>query len=299
MVAESTALTVVKRSDDDLVALAERLSKSTLLPKSMQGKMPDVLVTIMAGQEMGLAPMASLRAFHVIEGKPVISSDGMVALVISSGKAAYFDCVSESDASVTYETLRVGSKAPQRCTWTMEMARAAALHQKDNWRLYKRQMLGSRCRSELSRRVYPDVLMGCYSDDEGVGWREPSGAEPARPVESPRSDVIDAEFTETRAVPAPLNPAVPPLLAKIAAAATIEELKGYAAEFAAMKLGRPGMTEYDTVNDAYKARLQWIKAQPVPTSPRSSSDGVSGSVGPTSNGFVTQSDASTGEATTP
>lgn len=293
MVAESTAIAVVRRSDDDLVALAERLSKSTLLPKSMQGKMPDVLVTIMAGQEMGLAPMASLRAFHVIEGKPVISSDGMVALVISSGKAVYFDCVEESDTSVTYETLRVGAKVPQRCTWTMEMAKAAALHQKDNWRLYKRQMLGSRCRSELSRRVYPDVLMGCYSDDEASGWRE-APASVARPVNEERYE--DAEFVEA---PAPLNPAVPPLLAKIAQAVTTEELKGYAAEFAALKLGRPGTREYDMVNDAYKERLKWIKSQPVPTSPRTSSDGASGSAGMTSNGSTTQSDASAGEAEAP
>jgi hypothetical protein len=193
-----TSLALVRRSDHEMVELATNLSKSTLLPKAMQGKVADVLVTIMAGQEMGLAPMASLRAFHVIEGKPVMSSDGMVALILGSGRAQYFDLVSESDTSVTYETLRVGAKVPQQCTWTWEMAKKAALHQKDNWRCYPRQMLASRAKAELARRVYPDVLMGCYSDDEASGWND-ARARDARDVRL-TEPIQDAEFVDSSPV---------------------------------------------------------------------------------------------------
>lgn len=284
---ESTAI-ALRRSDDELTSLADRLCKSTLLPKSMQGKMADVLVTIMAGQEMGLAPMASLRAFHVIEGKPVLSSDGMVALVISSGKAAYFECISESDTSVTYETLRVGSKSPQRCTWTMEMAKAAALHQKDNWRLYKRQMLGSRCRSELARRVYPDVLMGCYSPEESSDWVAPERQAP----QQQHADVIDAEFSEETTT----NPRE---IAQIDTAVSLAELKALTGALSKLKLTP---AQKDVVNERYRARLVWMKSQSAttvvatPTSPQSSSDGSGVSEPTTSAGFATQSDASTGDA---
>lgn len=247
------SLALVRRSDEELMQLAERLSKSTLLPKQMQGKMPDVLVTIMAGQEMGLAPMASLRAFHVIEGKPVMSADGMAALVLGSGKAVYFDCVEESDTSVTYETLRVGSKVPQRCTWTWEMAKKAALHQKDNWRCYPRQMLASRSRAEIARRVYPDVLMGCYIDDEAQHFdtREPP-ARAARPT-----IVEDAEFVDQPA--APINLDDYPEIAELATANSVEALKPIADRFAARKLG-PGPA-YDAMGAAYKARLHWLRDQ--------------------------------------
>lgn len=166
MSTNNTALAIVPRTLDEVSDLAERFSKSSLLPKSMQGKAADVLVTIMAGAEMGLSPMASLRAIHVIEGKPVLSADGMVALVLGSGKAKYFTRVAESDTAVTYETCRVGTETPRQCTWTLSQAKAAALDKKDNWRMYPRAMLSSRAKAELARDVYPDVLMGCYTDDE-------------------------------------------------------------------------------------------------------------------------------------
>lgn len=280
------ALAIIPRTIDEVTDLAERLSKSTLLPKSMQGKMPDVLVTIMAGQEMGLAPMASLRSFHVIEGKPVLSADGMVALVLGSGKALYFERVEESETSVTYETMRVGSKTPRRCTWTMEMAKKAALHQKDNWRCYPRQMLASRSKKELAVDVYPDVLAGCYLEDE---------IEDPRPAQPPRAqaDVIDAEFVESSAPAlAPVIPEAYPELAEIDAATSIEQLKEIAGRFSKRKL-TPRDPAYDVVNAKYKARLQWVKAQSNPTSPRSSEDGASGSGGVTANGSATPSSSST------
>lgn len=193
---DTKALTVVQRPFDEVASIAERLAGSSLLPKSMQGKIPDVLVTILAGQEMGLPPMASLRAIHVIEGKPVLSADGMVAIALGSGKALYFDRVEESDTSVTYETCRVGAKVPRRCTWTIAMAKQAALHLKDNWRAYPRAMLASRAKSELARDVYPDVLAGCYShdehNDEAAAHRDvPSAVQMPR---SAASDTVDAEI---------------------------------------------------------------------------------------------------------
>lgn len=234
----TTALAIIPRTVDEVNDLAERFAKSTLLPKSMQGKAADVLVTIMAGQEMGLSPMASLRAIHVIEGKPVLSADGMVALVLGSGKAKYFARVAESDTSVTYETCRAGTDTPRRCTWTMAMARAAAVEKKDNWRLYPRAMLAARAKSELARDVYPDVLMGCYTDDE-------IGGEPARIVDVPANDIADAE-------PATDRPAV---LAELETAATREAVKALAPKLADV----PEQWK-QVARDQYAARLKELAA---------------------------------------
>lgn len=214
------ALAVVPRSIEETASLAERLSQSSLLPAAMRGKMPDVLVTIMAGAEMGLPPMASLRAFHVLDGKPILSSDGMVAIIQGSGKCAYFDRVEESDTFVTYETHRVGAKSPRRCTWTIEMAKRAGLHLKDNWRLYPRAMLASRAKSELARDVYSDVLMGCYTDDEieGSGGLANSTTPPPpqQPQPSKSLEIEDAEVIADNV----------PEIAAIDAAKTPQELMG-------------------------------------------------------------------------
>lgn len=208
---ESKALAVIPRSLNEVQSMAEVLAKSTLLPDALKGKAPDVVVQILAGQELGLSPMASIRGVHIVQGKPILSADTMVGLVLSSGLCEYFTQVEASPTSVTFETKRKGSPNTQRCTWTIEDAKRAGVHTKDNWRLHPRQMLSARARSELARSVYPDVLAGVYVPEEQVDIR------PMAPVER-NTDAVDAEFVET-----PTDP-----LAAIDAADSVDALKSLA-----------------------------------------------------------------------
>lgn len=186
----SLALSFLPRSLEEARSLSSVLAACLLLPKALQGKADDVLATIMAGAELGFPPMAAMRSIHVIEGKPVISADGMVAVVLGRGVAKYFDRVAEVEGeSVTYETCRVGSERPRRCTWTIAKAKRAALTNKDNWRLYPTAMLAARAKAELARDVYPDVLAGCYIHDE-LGLRDDTG-----------SVIADASFVEIKDTP--------------------------------------------------------------------------------------------------
>lgn len=287
---ETTALTVrqgaaviVPRTLAEVIDLAERLSKSSLLPDALKGKVPDVLMQIMAGQELGLYSMASLRSFNIISGKPVMTADAMVAVVLGSGKAEYFRRVEATDDRVTYATKRRG-EPEQRCTWTMQMAKEAALHQKDNWRLYRRQMLASRAKSELARDVYPDVLAGCFTTDE-MADREPSA-----PTPSMREDVIDAEFTDSQPTPPPFNSADYPEIADLGTATTIEACREIAGRFAKRGL-KPGHPAYEAMNALYKTQVAEIKKRPTSVGSFSA-----GATTPTNSGDL--SDASTvGEAT--
>jgi hypothetical protein len=190
--------------------MAEVLAKSNLIPDALKNKVPDVVVQILAGQELGLAPMASIRGVHIVQGKPVLSADTMVALVLGSGLCEYFSCVEETADHVTYETKRKGSPHPQRVTWSDEDTKTAALHTKDNWRTFKKQMRRARAKAILARDVYPDVLAGCYDPDEI--------AVPAQPYQPKPVDAIDAEFTD-----APLDP-----LSAIDLAESVDALKSLA-----------------------------------------------------------------------
>jgi len=151
------------------VAEAQQLSKtyakSHLLPKELQGKEADIFVTIMAGQELGLAPMASLRSIHVVQGKPVISADGLVAVALAHPQCEYFHSVTSSDTEATYETKRKGSP-PTRRSFTSEDAKRAGLLGKDTWKKYPAAMLRARCKADLARDVYPDAVSGVYTPDE-------------------------------------------------------------------------------------------------------------------------------------
>jgi hypothetical protein len=239
------SLAIVPRTIDESASLAERLAQSSLLPEAMRGKAPDVLVTIMAGQELGFSPMASLRSIHVVEGKPVLAADGMVALVLGSGKAVYFERIAESDTSVTYETQRVGGKVRQ-CTWTIQMAKNAGLALKANWRAYPRAMLASRAKAELARDVYPDVLAGCYIEDE-IQHERAASPPIAQPVSVAHDDVIDAEIVANAATE---------WLDKIKNADSEVSLKALGQEIAASGLTNGARAE---VNGAYKARMSELR----------------------------------------
>lgn len=238
---ETRALAIVPRTIVELVSLAELLAKSELLPKALRGKVPDVAMTIMAGQEMGFTPMAALRNFHVIEGKPVLSSDGMVALALGSGKAAYFKRIEESDDRVTYETLRVGDDKARRCTWTKEMVKIAGLNTKDNWRLFPRAMLAARAKAELARDVYPDVLAGCAAQEEVGDWQRPA------PEDFIEAEVVNEEVT----LPADFD--------AIEQTTTEEACKELVTKTLRPALDKLTKAQKTLANDRYKAQLKKLR----------------------------------------
>lgn len=249
----SNALVIVPRTIDEVQSLADRLSKATTLAAELQNKPANVLAAIMAGQELGFSPMAALRSVHIIKGIPKLSADAMVAAVLASGKAQYFEPSTVTPTSVTFVTKRVGSSREQSCTWSIEDAKRAGLVS-DNHRLYPRQMLAARAKSELARSIYPDVLAGVYTEEE-----IPSGAadqyitQPSPPVD-PDPNVIDAELVDTSAADALLEQAK----GLIAEATSVELLKEAAKAVGALGLTGSAKT---TANTLYKERMVALKTE--------------------------------------
>ena len=194
--AECTAL--VPRDFNEAKAMADYLSPAALLPAALRNKNSDVCLIIMTGQELGLGPTAALRGIHVVKGKPVLSADMMAALVVGSGLAEYFTQIEADDTHAVYETKRKGSPTPVRAQFTMEdAARAKLLNRgdnpgEDNWSKYPGAMCRARAKSILAREVYPDLLMGLYSEAE-ADWDAPEEfCAPAPPSEA----VVEAEVVE-------------------------------------------------------------------------------------------------------
>jgi 5'-3' exonuclease len=125
-----------------------------------------IAAAIMAGRELGLGAVASLSSIHIIKGKPTMAPQGMLALIMGSGKAEYFDCVETTVHKAVFVTKRVGSKNETRLEFTIQQAQQMALTGKDNWKKQPDVMLRWRCVAALARLVYPDVVLGVYSEDE-------------------------------------------------------------------------------------------------------------------------------------
>ncbi len=162
--------------------LAGALAASGLLGRD-KARQEACFAIILAGRELGLTAMASLRSIHVIEGKTVLSADLIVALVRRSPDCEFLRILDWTAERCTMEGKRRGDP-PVKLTWTMDDARAAKLADKDNWRKYGRAMLRSRCGTEIARALWPEIAMGLYDADE-IQEREPVhvAAQPVRSLD--------------------------------------------------------------------------------------------------------------------
>ena len=134
----------------------------------------EAAMLLITGRELGLSPMQSLRGIYVVNGRPVLSADLLVAIVRRSGLCESWRTIESTATTCTIETLRRGETAPARKTWTADDARRASLAGKGTWGAYPAQMLRHRCAADLAREVYPDVVLGLYAPEE-FGAEDPSG----------------------------------------------------------------------------------------------------------------------------
>ena len=173
--AASTALVVgpyerqlEPRSLSEAHMLAKAMHQARLF--SAYGNAEAVLSTILAGREFGMAAMASLRAMHIIDGKPTLAADTIRALVLRSGSAEYFRCTERTNEKATFVTKRKG-EPEMSLTFTMDDARRAwsksdDAWNKSGWGKNPADLLIARAGAKLARLVYPDVVHGLYAREE-------------------------------------------------------------------------------------------------------------------------------------
>jgi 5'-3' exonuclease len=130
------------------------------------GSKEAVLSTVLAGRELGMPAIASLRGFHIVEGKHCLAADAIRALVMRSGKARFFRCTERTDTKVTFEAQR-GEDPPLSLSYTIEDAQRAGVVKKGSgWEKHPADMLVARASSKLARLMFPDVVFGLYSPEE-------------------------------------------------------------------------------------------------------------------------------------
>jgi hypothetical protein len=161
------------RNPADARTIAKWLHASRLFQQ--YGSPEAVFSIVLAGRELGLGTMASLRGFHVVEGKPTMAADLIRALVLASGKAEYFVCKERTSESSTWETKRKGDPYPVSLTFTWQDACNAEVRVKGSnggttaWVKHRADMLAKTASAKLCRLVYSDVTFGLYATEEISG----------------------------------------------------------------------------------------------------------------------------------
>jgi len=152
---------------NEAMQLADMLAKSSIVPKEYQGNPGNVFVAMQWGAEIGLAPMQAVQNIAVINGRPSIWGDAMLALVRGSGLLEYIH-ENPTDTGCTVKVKRKNEDEVVR-SFTQEDAKKAGLLSKQGpWTAYPKQMMQMRARSIALRDVFTDVLKGIHSAEEAM-----------------------------------------------------------------------------------------------------------------------------------
>lgn len=154
----------IAKSFDEMLKVAETLLKSGFLPQSIKTPAQAVSIILM-GREVGLPEMQALRSINVIQGKPTLSAELMLALFSSrvNGKA---NVITSNDQECVIKFERPG-REPHIQKFTIEQAKRLNLAGKDNYAKQPATMLQWRCVSAGLRFYAPDAIAGIsYTPDE-------------------------------------------------------------------------------------------------------------------------------------
>jgi len=218
MTDQPTALAIVPKhqiinSFDDIARAATAMSKSGYFVDSKD--QAQAIVKIMAGQEMGFGPFASMTGVYIIKGKPSIGANLMAAAVKGSGRYNY-RVIEISDKACSIDFYE-GKDKIGTSTFTIEDARRA---ETQNTQKFPRNMLFARAMSNGVKWYTPDVFngspvytpeeLGADVDDDGNvvngSWKD---AEPETPqAEAPVTNGNGHKEPEAKTPERPYSPEI-------------------------------------------------------------------------------------------
>ena len=152
-------------SADAAYELAKRIVTTSFAPAQYRGKPDEAAAAMLAGAEVGLSPMAALRAFDVIQGVAAPRAITLRAIVQSFGHQIVY--TEQSPTKVVAQGMRRGSNSWQTVEWTIQRAQQLGLTGKDQWKKQPQTMLVARATAECARLIAADAILGIpYSVEE-------------------------------------------------------------------------------------------------------------------------------------
>ena len=152
----STALVPVA----DIEKMAVAIAKSKMFGMKTAD---EAFALMLIAQAEGMHPAIAARDYHVIQGRPTLKADAMLARFQNAGGKVQWDVYTDAEVTGTFSHPSGGSL---KLTWTFAQAKSVGLTVKDNWKYYPRAMLRARCISEGIRTVYPGCVVGTYTAEE-------------------------------------------------------------------------------------------------------------------------------------
>lgn len=188
------------KSLDDLIKYAQLIANSKFVPSSFDRKPENVIVAVQLGVSVGLSVAQSLQHIAIINGKPSLYGDAMLALCCKSDAFEWIDEQIENEDKNQQEWIAVckvkrkGYPKAIVSKFSWKQAEIAGLVKKIGpWQTYPERMLKFRARGFALRDAFPDLLNGFISQDEAADY-------PTQTIEPPPVQLQSRPFVKPEVI---------------------------------------------------------------------------------------------------
>lgn len=183
----------------ELWEFARAACQTDFVPREFRGSPEKAMVAMEFASELGLPLLAGLRSIAVINGRPSIYGDLMLAMVRASGLLERFaEDMEGTPGTETYRAVCVSKRVgfePTITSFSVADAKKAKLWSKPGpWTDYPSRMLQMRARSFNLRDTFGDVLMGLVAAEEAMDI-------PPEVPQGPQALTVDATVSPPQIIP--------------------------------------------------------------------------------------------------
>jgi len=193
---------IVPQNVSEAMELAKMIAGSDLAPRDYKDKPGNVLIAIQMGAEVGLAPMQAVQNIAVINGRPSVWGDALLAIVQVHPDYEWIkEEQTETEATCI---IKRRNHDPHTVVFGLKDAVAAGLDKKPGtWQNYRRRMLQMRARGWALRDRFADATKGLIIIEEAADM------EPEQ-IEIQVADGGKKGQSQVKALKAKLTPELPP-----------------------------------------------------------------------------------------
>ena len=160
----------------DMTVMADSIVKSGFYGFKTKEQ---VMAVMLVAQAENKHPATVVQEYDIIQGRPALKSQAMLARFQQAGGKVEWTKVSTSEVTGVFSHA-AGGTLP--VTWTIAMAKTAGIYREGSgWTKYPEDMLRSRCIARGVRSVFPGCILGHYSVEEVQEFDQPRKA-PAEPL---------------------------------------------------------------------------------------------------------------------
>jgi hypothetical protein len=152
----------------DMQQMATAIAKSGIFGIKDEAS---VLALMAVAQSDGSHPAKAMQEYHIIQGRPALKADAMMARFQSAGGKIVWKKYEDDEVIGIFSHPSGGSLEVK---WTIKQAQSIGLVKPSSgWVKYPRAMLRARCISEGIRSVFPGVIAGFYTPEEVSDFEPP------------------------------------------------------------------------------------------------------------------------------